>query len=59
VCEGAFATYIGRPVAGSVFDLTIAVPRDVDWAKGRRAGACLVSRTDGTFLAGKAAGSGQ
>jgi Septum formation len=59
VCEAAFVTYVGRPVAGSAFELTVVVPRDVDWAKGRRAGACLVSRADGSFLSTRVAGSGQ
>ena len=58
-CDAAFADYVGRPVASSIYELTVVVPRDVDWARGRRAGACLVSRMDGAFLSARAAGSGQ
>jgi hypothetical protein len=58
-CEAAFATYVGRPPTGSIFELAIAVPRDTDWATGRRAGACLVSRVDGSFMDRPARGSGQ
>jgi hypothetical protein len=58
-CEAAFASYVGRPTAGSALDLVIAVPRDVDWPEGRRAGVCMVSRADGQFLTSRAAGSGR
>lgn len=58
-CEAAFATYIGHAVAGSRFDLTVVVPTQVAWEAGRRAGACIVSNTDATFMASRAGGSGE
>jgi len=58
-CTAAFTTYVGRPPEGSTFELTIAVPRDVDWDAGRRAGVCLVNRADGAFLDRRAGGSGE
>jgi hypothetical protein len=58
-CAAAFASYVGHPPEGSVFELTIAVPRDADWATGRRSGVCLVSRADGTFMSQRAGGSGE
>lgn len=57
-CEAAFAEYVGHPAAGSRYELTIAVPRLDDWDAGRRAGACLVSSPDRTFLPSRAGGSG-
>jgi len=57
-CEAAFATYVGHAVTGSAMDLTVVVPTQDAWDKGRRAGTCLVSRADGTFLGSKAQGSG-
>jgi Septum formation len=57
-CGTAFAAYVGHPVAGSRFELTLVVPTQAAWDKGRRAGACLVSNADGTFLGSLARGSG-
>ena len=57
-CEAAFAALVGRPVAGSAFELTIVVPPQAGWDQGRRAGLCLVGRADGGFLQRRAAGSG-
>lgn len=58
-CEAAFASYVGHPLDGSIFELTIAVPSSDTWAQARRAGACLVSRADGQFMTAKAGGSGK
>jgi hypothetical protein len=57
-CTAAFAAYVGHPVVGSRFQLTVAVPGQGDWDKGRRAGVCLTSNVDGTFLSSRAGGSG-
>jgi hypothetical protein len=58
-CETAFETFVGHAVMGSQLELTVVVPTQSAWDAGRRVGACLVSRVDGSFLSGKAAGSGQ
>jgi len=58
-CESAFAAYVGRPSAGSAFDLVIAVPPEGAWTDGIRLGACLVNRHDGDFMADRAGGSGR
>jgi hypothetical protein len=57
-CEAAFAAYIGHPVTGSRYELTVVVPTQAAWDKGRRAGACLASNADGSFLGSAAKGSG-
>ena len=57
VCEAAFEAFVGRPVAGSALQVTLAVPGETAWDDGRRAGACLVNNADGSFLSGRAAGS--
>ena len=57
-CDAAFAAYVGHAVAGSRYQLTVAVPTEVAWDAGRRAGACVVSGVDGKFLLSRAGGSG-
>jgi hypothetical protein len=59
MCEAAFTAYVGRPSEGSTLELTVVVPDAAAWADGRRAGACLVSNADGTFMSGRAGGSGR
>jgi hypothetical protein len=56
-CEAAFERHVGRPVAESSFQLTIAVPPPADWADGARNAVCLLANRDGSFLSGPAAGS--
>ncbi len=58
-CDAAFEAYVGRPAASSALDLTVVVPNVDTWNAGRRAGACLVSNADGSFLSGRAGGSGR
>ena len=58
-CEAAFTAYVGRPPAGSEFDLVIAVPPEPAWTAGIRLGACLVNRHDGDFMGNRAGGSGR
>ncbi|HEY5630267.1 MAG TPA: septum formation family protein [Candidatus Limnocylindrales bacterium] len=58
-CDAAFASYVGRPVAGSALQVTVVVQSQAGWDAGRRAGACLVSRADGGFLTSGAVGSAQ
>lgn len=58
-CQAAFASYVGKPLADSIFELTVVVPMPETWDKGQRAGACLVSRADGQYMGTKAGGSGQ
>jgi hypothetical protein len=57
-CEAAFVSYVGHAIAGSQYELTIVWPTKDAWDAGRRAGACLVSRADGTFMSGPAHASG-
>jgi hypothetical protein len=57
-CESAFAAYVGHPVDGSIYGLTIAVPTPAAWERGAIAAACLVSQGDGTYLHDRAGGSG-
>jgi hypothetical protein len=59
VCEAAFEAFVGRPTDGSALRLTLVVPGESAWDDGRRAGACLVNNADGSFLTGRAAGSGR
>jgi hypothetical protein len=49
--------YVGRPATGSTLALTVVVPTQEAWDAGRRAGVCLVSNADGTFMTGSARGS--
>lgn len=56
-CEAAFASYVGRSLAGSSLTLTVVVPSQSGWDAGRRAGACLVGNADRTFLSSRAVGS--
>ena len=44
---------------GSELEVVIAVPDEPAWDRGTRAGACMVARADGQFLAGPAKGSGR
>jgi Septum formation len=59
VCEAAFEPFVGRPMDGSALQLTLAVPGEAAWDDGRRVGVCLVNNADGSFLTGRAAGSGR
>ena len=56
-CEAALAAYVGHPIAGSAFELTVVVQDEAGWTSGRRVGACLVSRADGKYLTASARGS--
>jgi Septum formation len=58
-CEASFASYVGHPLAGSALELTVVVQAEAGWSAGRRAGACLVSGSDGKFLTSRAGGSGR
>jgi len=58
-CEAAFEAFVGRPADGSALEITLVVPDQASWDAGRRAGACLVSNADGSFLSSRAAGSGR
>jgi hypothetical protein len=53
-CETAFAALVGGPLEGSGLELTVIVPAQSDWDAGRRVGACLVNRADGSFLSSRA-----
>ena len=58
-CEAAFGSFVGRPAEGSTLAITLAIPDEASWDAGRRSGACLVSNADGSFLSGRAGGSGR
>lgn len=58
-CDDAFEQWVGVDSERSELTVVIAVPDETAWDKGTRAGACLVARADGDFLAGPAKGSGR
>jgi hypothetical protein len=62
LCEAAFAGYVGRPLAGSIYTTFPVVP-DANgaeaWLNGGRRTVCLVARTDGQWLDHPARGSGE
>ncbi|HYO44002.1 MAG TPA: septum formation family protein [Candidatus Limnocylindrales bacterium] len=58
-CDDAFTGWVGVEPVRSELEVVIAVPSEKAWDKGQRAGACLVARADGQFIAGQAKGSGR
>ena len=58
-CDDAFEAWVGVAPDGSELEVVIAVPDEPAWDRGTRAGACMVARADGQFLAGPAKGSGR
>jgi hypothetical protein len=57
-CAAAFPDYVGHPVEGSGFAITVGVPNETQWKRGARTGVCLLARADGEFMAQPARGSG-
>lgn len=62
LCEAAFASYVGRTLAGSTYITFPAVP-DADgaeaWLDGGRHTVCLVARADGAWMHHPARGTGE
>lgn len=58
-CAAAFGAYVGRPLEGSALEMVVAVPDAADWERPIRTGVCLLANRDGTFLSGRAQGSGR
>ena len=58
-CADAFPAFIGHPLDGSEFAITVATPTETQWTKGARTGVCLVNRADGEFMTTPAQGSGR
>lgn len=56
-CTAAFTAWVGRSPEGSELEPVLAVPDEGSWAKGVRAGACLLGHADGQFILGPAKGS--
>jgi hypothetical protein len=62
LCEAAFAGYVGRPLAGSVYTTFPVVPDAKGaeaWLDGGRRTICLLARIDGQWLGHPARGSGE
>jgi hypothetical protein len=58
-CDAAFAGYVGRPLAGSVYVTFPAVPEAPEWIADGRRTVCLVARADGQWMGHPAHGSGE
>jgi len=57
LCEAAFAAYVGRDRAGSVYVTFPVVPEVTAWIAEARSTVCLVARSDGRWMDHPARGS--
>jgi hypothetical protein len=55
-CTQDADAYLGRPLEGSAYALTVGIPDPSAWAGGDRRAACLVHRADGTLSSTPMAG---
>lgn len=58
-CDAGFPGFIGHPIEGSEFAISLAAPTQPQWDRGARIGVCLVNRADGKFMTFQAQGSGR
>ena len=56
-CDAAFAGYVGRPEAGSIYETFAALPDEAAILGGAQPAICLIARRDGQWMSHPARGS--